>query len=173
MGKTHTNIIAFVARCSGAATVAYEVALLLGLPTPLWAAMSALIVSQERLHETRSYLMGRVLGTVVGSIVCIMVSEAASHVGVGSTMQMAIAVAICALIAQKFPNLRVAMWTCPIILLTAQSSVPIVTTACHRGGEVILGAVIGWIFHCAAEILEAGLTGVAGGLPVRGAGQRR
>lgn len=157
-GRSHAHIIAFVVRCSGAATIAYEVAPLLGLPTPLWAAMSALIVSQERLHETRSYLMWRVLGTVVGSLVCIMVSAAASLVGVGATMQMAIAVAFCALIAQKFPNLRVAMWTCPIILLTAQSSVPIVTTAFHRGGEVILGAIIGWIFHYAAEILEAGLT---------------
>ena len=46
--------IAFVARCSGAATVAYELALSLGLPESLWAAMSALIVSQEQLHETRS-----------------------------------------------------------------------------------------------------------------------
>jgi hypothetical protein len=63
--------VAFVARCSGAATVAYELALSLGLPGAHWAAMSALIVSQERLQETRSSLMGRVLGTLLGIVVTI------------------------------------------------------------------------------------------------------
>jgi hypothetical protein len=58
--------IAFVIRCSGAATVASELASLLGLLEALWAAMSAVIVSQERLHETRSSLAGRILGTLLG-----------------------------------------------------------------------------------------------------------
>lgn len=53
--------LAFIVRCSCAATVAYQLALSLQLPNALWAAMSALIVSQERLHETRSSLAGRIL----------------------------------------------------------------------------------------------------------------
>jgi hypothetical protein len=66
---------------------------------------------------------------------------------------MAVAVGITALIARKFSRLRVAMWTCPIVLLTAQPSLPIVMVAFHRGSEVILGALVGWTFHWAAEIV--------------------
>src|SRR5258708_18595852 len=57
---------AFVLRCSGAATVAYELASFLGLHEALWAAMSALIVSQEQLHQTRSSLGGFISGTLLG-----------------------------------------------------------------------------------------------------------
>ncbi|MGL4968169.1 MAG: FUSC family protein [Inquilinus sp.] len=148
-----TRVIAFVGRCSGAATVAYELALSLGLPESLWAAMSALIVSQEHLHETRSSLTGRILGTLVGMAVTISVSEVASRVAAPTAVQIAVAVAISALVAGEFPRLRVAMWTCPIILLTAQPSVPVVMAALHRGGEVMLGALVGWAFHWAAEFL--------------------
>jgi uncharacterized membrane protein YccC len=152
------HAVAFVARCSGAATVAYELALSLGLPGAHWAAMSALIVSQERLQETRSSLMGRVLGTLLGIVVTIAVSEVASRAAASTAMQMAVAVATSALIVRKFPQLRVAMWTCPLILLTAQPSMPIVMAALPRGGDVILGAIIGWIFHWAAEVVVDKLT---------------
>jgi hypothetical protein len=61
-------------------------------------------------------------------------------------------VAICALVVIKLPKLRVAMWTCPIILLTAEPSVPIIMVALYRASEVILGAFVGGVFHWAAEI---------------------
>ena len=44
------------------------------------------------------------------------------------------------------------MWTCLIILLTAEPSVPIILVALRRGGEVFLGAIVGWVFHWGAEI---------------------
>ena len=44
------------------------------------------------------------------------------------------------------------MWICPIILLTAQPWTPMLLVALHRGSEVILGAIIGWIFHWFAEV---------------------
>ncbi|MDL2410860.1 FUSC family protein [Rhizobium calliandrae] len=154
--------LAFIARCSAAATAAYELASLLGLKESVWAAMSAVIVSQERLDETCSSLMGRILGTLLGIVVTIMVSEAASRAAASVALQMAISVAICALIAREFPKLRVAMWTCPIILLAAQPSVPIVVVAMHRGSEVILGALVGWVFHWMPETL---VDAVSGGEP--------
>jgi uncharacterized membrane protein YccC len=163
------HVIAFVARCSGATTVAYELASLLGLPEALWAAMSALIVSQERLHETQSSLTGRVLGTLVGLGIAVSVSRVTSGWGTSTAAQMALAVAVAALVVHRFPRLRVAMWTCPLILLTAQPSVPIAVVALHRGSEVILGAVVGWAFHWVSErLLDAssvsGHTGYAIGL---------
>lgn len=152
MASKTVRAIAFVLRCSGAATVAYELVFFLGLQG-LWAAMSAMIVSQERLHETRSSLTGRILGTLLGIGVTVAVSEITSRTVIDTAAQMAIAVAICAVVVRKFPKLRVAMWTCPIILLTAQPSSPILMVAVHRGSEVILGALVGWIFHWFAEIV--------------------
>lgn len=153
--------IAFVVRCSVAATVASELASSLGLPEAVWAAMSALIVSLERLQETRSSLTWRILGTLLGIAVSIAVSEVGSRVAAPSVVQMAAAVAISALVAHEFPKLRVAMWTCPILLLPADPNTPTVVVALGRGCEVILGALVGGIFHWAAEILVDAITGVA------------
>jgi len=153
MGKKSIRAIAFILRCSGAATVGYELASSLGLHEALWAAMSAVNVSQEHLHETRSTLVGRILGTLLGIGVTVGVSEAASRIAASTAVQMAVAMAICALIVRGFPTLRVAMWTCPLILLTAQPSTPIVLVALRRGSEVFLGAMVGWIFHWGAEVV--------------------
>jgi uncharacterized membrane protein YccC len=153
MDQKTARAIVFVARCSGAATVAYELALSLGLAEAMWAAMSAVIVSQERLHETRSFLKGRILGTLLGIAIAVSVSEATSFWAASTSEQMALAVAVAALVAHRFPQLRVAMWTCLIILLTARPSVPVAVVALHRGGEVILGAVVGWAFHWGTEMV--------------------
>ena len=145
---------AFVVRCAAGATVAWEMASALALPEPGWAAISALIVSQERLQETQSTLKGRLLGTLLGIAITLTVNEIASRVAAAITVQIAIAVAITAFITRDLPKLRVAMWTCPIILLTAQSSEPIVTVALQRCSEVILGAMVGAGLHWGAQLLE-------------------
>ena len=144
---------AFAARCAGAATAAYGLATLLGLPEAVWAAMSALIVSQDRLCETRSSLAGRIEGTLLGSAVTVAVSGLASDVTASTATQLAVTVAISAAVAHRFPALRVAMWTCPIILLTAQPSIPIDVVALRRGSEVVLGALMGATFHWTAELV--------------------
>ena len=145
--------IAFVLRCSGAAAVAYQLACSLGLTDALWVAISAVVVSQEYLHETRSSLAGRIFGTLLGIGITIAVSQVASRAAVPIVVQMSIAVAICALVVREFPTLRVAMWTCPIILLKTQVSEPIVLVALHRGSEVILGAIVGWIIHWVVQVV--------------------
>jgi uncharacterized membrane protein YccC len=153
-----TRLVAYVARCSGSAMAAYELSLRLGLPEAVWGAMSALAVSQEQLHDTRSSLTGRILGTLVGMAVTLAVSEMTSRVAAPTVLQMGLAVAIAAIFAREFPSMRVVMWTCPIILLTAQPHGSILTSAFRRGGEVILGAFVGWAFHWAAEIVVDALT---------------
>ena len=136
--------LAFVARCSGAASVAYKAAMALGFPEAVWAVMSALIVSQERLHETRSSLTGRILGTLLGIVVTSLVNSAASQGPrpIPISTQMAAAVALAAIAARLFPILRAAMWTCPVIFLTTPPATPIFVVAVHRGTEVMLGALI-------------------------------
>jgi uncharacterized membrane protein YccC len=152
--------LAFVIRCVGAASVAYQVATRLDLPESVWAVMSALIVSQERLHETHSSCAGRIVGTLLGIAVTTLVSQVASLANVSTPMQMAAAVALAAIVVRMFPTLRAAMWTCPLIFLTAEPSRPMYMIAVYRGTEVILGVVIGWVFHYAAETV---VDTVAGG----------
>ncbi len=144
--------ILFVVRCSGAATAAYELAAGLRLAEASWAAISAVIVSQEPLHDSRLSLSGRTVGTLVGIAATILVSCIGSLVGAPVGAQMAVAVALAALIARRYPHLRVAMWTCPTLLLACGPTVPIDAIALRRGYEVILGAIIGWTFHRGAEI---------------------
>ena len=60
------RVLAFVARCADAASVAYQMATRLGLPEPVWAVISALIVSWERLQDTHSSFTGRILATLLG-----------------------------------------------------------------------------------------------------------
>ena len=171
MGKKIIRAIAFILRCSGAATVGYELASALGLHEALWAAMSAVIISEEHLHETRSSLLGRIFGTLLGISVTVGVNEVASRLAASTTLQMVVAVGICALIVREFPTLRVAMWTCPIILLTAEPSAPIVLVALRRGSEVLLGAVVGWVFHWGAEVVVDALENRALSLSQRHASQ--
>jgi uncharacterized membrane protein YccC len=154
MYKRSIHTLVFIVRCAGVATVAYELATWLGLSHALWAAMSALIVSQEHLHETRSSFQGRILGTLLGIGVAVMVGEAAARISAPVGFQIALAVGICALIAHDFPKLRVAMWTCSVVLLSAHPSAPVLIAAFHRGCDVILGGVTGWAFHWAAERVE-------------------
>ena len=59
--------VAFVARCSGAATCAYLVADRIGLPHPLWGTISALMVPQEKLADTNNSLWGYIFGRLLGS----------------------------------------------------------------------------------------------------------
>ena len=157
MHQKHLRAIAFVIRCSGAAMTAYELATLLALPDAVWAAISAVIVSQEKLHDTRSSLAGRILGTMIGIAVSVAVSAMASRAQAAVAMQMAAAVAICALVTRRFPKLRVAMYTCQIVLLNADPSVPVALIALTRAGEVILGAITGYAFHHAAELAMSAL----------------
>jgi uncharacterized membrane protein YccC len=154
MHKRSAQTLVFIVRCAGAATAAYELATWLGLSHALWAAMSALIVSQANLHETRSSFQGRALGTLLGIGVAVLVGEAAARITVPVGLQIALAVAICALVAHDFPKLRVAMWTCPVVLLSTHPSAPVLVAAFHRGCGVMLGGVTGWAFHWAAERLD-------------------
>jgi hypothetical protein len=145
--------VAFVARCSGAATCAYFVADWLGLPHPLWATISALMVPQEKLADTNDSLWGYIFGTLVGVVGGGMASVAASRLAIDMAGQIALSVGLCAILARAWPSTRVCMWTGPIVLLTAESALPVTHAALYRGSEALLGAFVGAAFHWAAEIV--------------------
>lgn len=142
----------FVIRCALAASLAYGVATGVGLPQPVWAPMSALVVSQERVSATLASIYGRFIGTLIGVAVALLVSWVSGLVGLPVAIQIAIAVALCAVVAMGRPAIRVCLWTCPLVLITAPSGPAPDIVALFRGSEVVLGAVVGGLTH----ILEAG-----------------
>jgi hypothetical protein len=92
------NLIAFVTRCSGSATAAWEVSPLLGLLVTVWAAISALIISQViRLQDTQSCSMGHICGSLLGIAISLSVSVIGCTIHVPSATQMVLAVGICAI----------------------------------------------------------------------------
>lgn len=147
------RFVAFIVRCAAAATCAYGAAILAGLPHPVWAAISALVVSQERLGETGASLLWRIAGTLIGLCVAVAVSVSVSGLRIGTAAELAIAAGICAAIARQYPAVRVCMWTAAIALLTGEPGVPIIAVAAYRGTEVILGALAGGALHAASEIM--------------------
>lgn len=90
---------AFVVRCSGAATLSYILATAISLPYPFWASISGIIISREKLFETHNSMAGRFFGTLIGTASTVVISSLLSPYDVGIAGQMAVPVAICAIIA--------------------------------------------------------------------------
>jgi len=149
------GLAGFVLRCSGSAVLAYTLAQMLRLSFPIWALISAIVVSQEQLAETWASTSRRIVGTILGVCVALAVNAAISPWAANMSVQVALAVAICAAITHRYPIMRVSMWTCAIVLLTASPLDPMLMTGVYRGSEVILGGAIGGTLHLVTEKLLA------------------
>ncbi len=143
--------IAFILRCSGAAALAFLLARAVGLPHPVWATMSGIIVSQEKLHDTSRATLWRLTGTVVGVVSAVIIGGALLALDASVPVQLAGAVAFCAMLVRLWPDLRVSMWTAPIVLLTRIPTDSILQTGFWRGEEVLLGGLVGICCHFLAE----------------------
>lgn len=141
----------FVARCAGAAVASQVLAEAMGLPFPLWAALSALVVSQERLAETRASLVARVLSTVVGVAVAVLVHFVAQTTDLGLHGRAALAIALAATVARRWPRARASMWTAAIVIYSPDEGTDIGHVALWRGVEVTLGSLVGATAHMAAD----------------------
>ena len=141
--------IAFVLRCTAAAVVAAVLAAGLGLNHPVWACVSALVVSQDRIGDTHRALGWRVAATLIGLVVALF---SAMVLPAGSVeLRLALAVGIAASITRWRPETRVCMWTAVIVLTTVPPGGTVFQTGWDRAQEVLLGALIGAILHQVAE----------------------
>jgi uncharacterized membrane protein YccC len=134
-------------RITVAAILSLVAAQALGLPLPLWAVLTAVIVTQmsvgRSLKATGDYLVGTVGGAIYGGLVAVLVP----HESVLSLLAvMVIAVAPLALLAAGRPNMNVVPITAIIILLLPELThgSPL-SSAINRVLEVALGAVIGLV----------------------------
>jgi uncharacterized membrane protein YccC len=147
--------IAFVMRCTGAAVLSYVIASRIGLAHPLWACISALIVAQEKLEDTTRVTMWRLVGTMTGLLVAVISGVILDRLGATVPLQIGCAVAICATLARYKPDLRVAMWTAPIVFITQTPNESIEMAGVWRAAEVLLGGLIGAALHWISELVIA------------------
>lgn len=141
--------IAFVARCTGGAVAAAALANAFHLSHPVWASVSALVVSQDQLGETQRSVLWRVAATLTGFVVALAV--AAMVPADLPEARLAAGVALAAAITRWRNELRVSMWTTVIVLLTVPPGGTIASTVIERGREVMLGVAVGAALHYLAE----------------------
>jgi uncharacterized membrane protein YccC len=109
------------------------------------------VVSQENVSATFASIYGRAAGTLIGVTVALLVNWLSRMAGIPLTFQIAIAVALCATAAIGRPSIRVCLWTCPLVLITAHAGPTPQIVAICRGSEVVLGAIVGGLTHALAD----------------------
>ena len=139
--------LALSIRVTIAALAALVLAQLLHLPLPLWAIMTAVIVTQmsvgRSLKATRDYLVGTLGGAIYGGAIGVLIPHASE---IALLAVLALALGPLAFIAAINPRFSAAPITAIIVLL-----VPIMThasqiaSALDRVMEVALGGVTGLI----------------------------
>ena len=145
--RRHRVQLALSIRATIAALAALVVAQLLQLPLPLWAVLTAVIVTQmsvgRSLKATFDYLLGTLGGAIYGGAVAVLVPHASE---IALLAVLALAVAPLAFIAAVNPRFSVAPITAIIVLLvpTFTSAGPI-ASAFDRVAEVALGGLVGLV----------------------------
>ena len=129
-------------RVTVAAFGALAIATAFNLMLPLWAVLTALIVTQmsvgRSLKATRDYMFGTVGGAIYGGAVAVLIPHSGEA---GLLALLVLAVAPLAFIAAINPSLNAATVTAVIVLLVPSMSH--VDSAVDRVLEVTVGAVTG------------------------------
>jgi uncharacterized membrane protein YccC len=137
--------LALSVRVTIAALAALVLAQLLQLPLPLWAVLTAVIVTQmsvgRSLKATFDYLVGTLGGAVYGGAIAILIPHSSE---IALLVVLALAVAPLALVAAINPRFSVAPITAIIVLLIPINASPI-ASALDRVFEVTLGGITGLI----------------------------
>lgn len=137
--------LALAVRLAVAAVAAYALARALDLMLPLWAVLTALIVTQmsvgRSLKATRDYMLGTIGGAVYGGALAVLIP----HSGEGGLLALLVlAVAPLAYIGAVNPSLSAATVTAVIVLLVpAMNHANPMDSTIDRLFEVTIGAVTG------------------------------
>ncbi|MGB7102404.1 MAG: FUSC family protein [Xanthobacteraceae bacterium] len=137
--------LALSIRVTIAALAALALAQLLRLPLPLWAVLTAVIVTQmsvgRSLKATFDYLVGTLGGAIYGGAIAVLIPHSSE---IALLMVLALAVAPLAFIAALNPRFSTAPITAIIVLLLPQiTHGSPAASALDRVIEVALGGVTG------------------------------
>jgi uncharacterized membrane protein YccC len=139
--------LALAVRLAVAAVAAYAIARALHLMLPLWAVLTALIVTQmsvgRSLKATRDYMLGTIGGAVYGGAIAVLIP----HSGEGGLLALLVlAVGPLAFIGAINPSLSTATVTAVIVLLVpAMNHTNPLDSTIDRLLEVAVGAVTGLV----------------------------
>jgi uncharacterized membrane protein YccC len=145
--RGHKTQLALAIRLAIAAVTAYAIARALHLLLPLWAVLTALIVTQmsvgRSLKATRDYMLGTIGGAVYGGAIAILIP----HSGEGGLLALLVlAVAPLAFVGAINPSLSAATVTAVIVLLVpAMNNTNPLDSTIDRLLEVTVGAVTGLV----------------------------
>jgi uncharacterized membrane protein YccC len=143
----------FALRCTLAACISYEIADRLWPQLPLWAPVSALVVSQHQWHQTEKFVSGLPLGTFVGAAIAVLGAVIGHGLGMSLLGQVGLAVAVSAALSMNWTSARAAMWM-SLIGVWLIDHVPgrMVTSAgLMMAEEVVLGSIIGGLLAALFE----------------------
>jgi uncharacterized membrane protein YccC len=139
--------LALAVRLAVAAVAAYAIAKALHLMLPLWAVLTALIVTQmsvgRSLKATRDYMLGTVGGAVYGGAIAMLIPHSGE---VGLLALLVLAVGPMAFIGAINPSLSAATVTAVIVLLVpAMNHANPLDSTIDRLFEVTVGALTGLV----------------------------
>jgi uncharacterized membrane protein YgaE (UPF0421/DUF939 family) len=134
-------------RVTAAAMVSLAIAQYAGLRLPLWAVLTAVVVTQVSvggsLRATSDYLLGTLGGAIYGGAISVLVPHTSEW---ALLAVLAVSVAPLALIAAIYPRLKVAPITAIIVLLVpAITHTTPMASAVDRVLEVAVGGITGFI----------------------------
>ena len=145
--RGHKTQLSLAIRLAVAAVAAYAIARALHLMLPLWAVLTALIVTQmsvgRSLKATRDYMLGTVGGAVYGGAIAMLIP----HSGEGGLLALLVlTVAPMAFIGAINPSLSAATVTAVIVLLVpAMNHANPLDSTIDRLFEVTVGALTGLV----------------------------
>jgi hypothetical protein len=143
--RRHRVELGLAFRVTAAALTALALAQYLDVTLPLWAVLTAVIVTQlsvgRSLKAALDYLIGTVGGAIYGGALGVLVPHASEP---ALLAVLGLAVAPLALLAAKIPRLNTAPITAIIVvLLPTMTHASALASAIDRVIEVTLGAVVG------------------------------
>lgn len=141
----HKARLGLFLRVTASALLSFALAIWLGLRVPLWAVLTAIMVTQisvgHSLKATSDYVLGTVGGAIYGGLIGLMLGQGSQAAPLAG---LAVAVGPLALIATARRSLTVAPLTAAIVLLApALTHGTPIAAAVDRMLEVALGAGIG------------------------------
>jgi uncharacterized membrane protein YccC len=136
--------VVHAARTTAAATISLEIANLLKLPEPYWAAITTLIVMQSTLGAALTISEHRFAGTALGAGLGALIATYFAPNVVWFAVGAFLLGIICSAIGLDRAAYRFAGVTLAIVLLVSRAK-PAWVIAVHRFVEVSVGIVVGLI----------------------------
>ncbi len=135
------------ARLTGACALAYAAAALIGLPEVYWSLITAIVVTQPEFSKTLTASRDRVIATLIGAAIGLLVLEAAAR-GAPKLPLFVVALAPLLLLTAMKPNLRMSGVTLIVVVLVPSLSGPFVRPF-DRVVEILLGTIASLIVSAA------------------------